>query len=161
MCKLALSVLLGPDSIFTKQSWDPKDNRLLIGKIYYSWIQQFMDVHNIVLLSQHDRLTCSVEKELQIEIGVAYHLGVLQREFQSGEFDENVMENLDETYFVVNLNNGHALGFRGEISVTYVEVVLGRDSMTMIVRIFGGRHFMIEAPMLIFTNAHKNYPIRR
>ena len=77
-----------------------------------------MDVHNIVLLSQRGRLTCSIENELQIEMGIAYHLGVLQRGFQSREFDENVMENLDETYFVVNLDNGHTLGFWGDISVT-------------------------------------------
>jgi hypothetical protein len=47
-----------------------------------------------------------------------YHLGVLQRGFQSREFDENVMENLDETHLVVNLDNGHTLGFRGDTSVT-------------------------------------------
>jgi hypothetical protein len=34
--ELALSVLLGPDSIFTEQSRDPKDNRLLTEKICYS-----------------------------------------------------------------------------------------------------------------------------
>jgi hypothetical protein len=160
LCELALSVLLGPDSIFTEQSRDPKDNRLLTEKIYYNWIQQFMDVHNIVLLSQRGRLICSVEKELQIEMGTAYHLGVLQRGFQSGEFDENVMEKLDETHFVVNLDNGHTLGVRGDTSVTYAEVVSGGDSMTMVVRISGGRRSMIEAPMLIFTNAHRSCPIR-
>jgi hypothetical protein len=41
-----------------------------------------MDVHNIVLLSQRGRLICSIEKELQIEMGTTYHLGVLQRGFQ-------------------------------------------------------------------------------
>jgi hypothetical protein len=160
LCELALSVLLGLDSIFTKQSQDPKDNRLLTEKICYNWIQQFMDVHNIVLLSQRGRLMCSVEKELQIEMGTTYHLGVLQRGFQSGEFDENVMENLDELHFVVNLDNGHMLGFRGDTSITYAKVVSGGDSMTMVVRISRGRRSMIEAPMLIFTNVHRSYPIR-
>jgi hypothetical protein len=60
--ELALTVLLRQDSIFTEQSQDLKDNKLLIDKTYYSWIQQFMDVHNIVLLSQRGRLTCSIEK---------------------------------------------------------------------------------------------------
>jgi hypothetical protein len=40
-----------------------------------------MNVHNIVLLSQHGRLTCSIEKELQIEMDTIYHLDVLQRGF--------------------------------------------------------------------------------
>lgn len=160
LCELALSVLLGPDSIFMAQSTDPKDNQLLAGKISHTWIQQFMDVHNVVLLSQRGRLTCSPQKELQIEMHTAYHLGVLYRGFLSGDFDENLMENLDETHFVVNLDNGRTLGFRGDTTVKYAEVVSGGDSMTMVVRISGGRRSLIEAPMLIFTNENRNYPIR-
>jgi hypothetical protein len=59
------------------------------------------------------------------------------------------MENIDKTHFVVNLDNGCTLGFRGDTSVKYAEVVSGRDSMTMVVRISGGQRSMIEAPMLI------------
>jgi hypothetical protein len=68
------------------------------------------------------------------------------------------MENIDETHFVVNLDNGHTLGFREDTSVTYAKT--GGDYKTMIVRISGGQRSMIEAPMLIFTNAHRSYPIR-
>ena len=70
------------------------------------------------------------------------------------------MENIDETYFVVNMNNGRTLGFRGDTTVSYAEVVSGGDSMTMVIRISGGRRSMIEVPMLIFTNSNGNYPIR-
>ena len=70
------------------------------------------------------------------------------------------MENVDETHFVVNLDNGCTLGFRGDTTVKYAEVVFGRDSMTMVVRISGGRRSMIKASMLIFTNLGSNYPIR-
>jgi hypothetical protein len=84
----------------------------------------------------------------------------LQRRFQSGEFDENIMENLNETHFVVNSDNGHTLGFREDTSITYAEVVLGEDSMTMVLKISGRRHSMIETPMFIFTNAYRSYPIR-
>jgi hypothetical protein len=45
--------------------------------------------------------------------------------------------------------------------VTYVDVVSGGDSMTMVVRISGGRRSLIEAPMLIFMNGNNRYPIRR
>jgi hypothetical protein len=58
LIKLALLVLLDPTSIYTIQSRDPKDNRLLIGKLNHSWVQRFMDVHNIVLLSQCEKLSC-------------------------------------------------------------------------------------------------------
>jgi hypothetical protein len=122
-------------------------------------MQQFMDVHNIVLLSQRGNLSCSPEKERQIEMNTAYHLGILQRGFQSRVFDENLMENLDETHFTVNMDNGCTLGFRGDTVVKYADVVAGGDAMTMVIRILGGRRSMVEAPMLIFTNGNNNYPI--
>ena len=71
-----------------------------------------------------------------------------------------MIENVDETHFVVNLDNDRTLGFRGDTTVKYVEVVSGGESMTMVIRISGGRQSMIEAPMLIFTNSSSNYPIR-
>ena len=119
-----------------------------------------MEVHNIVLLSQRGRLSCSLEKEQEIEMHTAHHLDVLQRGFQSGEFYEDLMDNLDKTHFLINVDNGRTLDFRGDSSVRYAEVVFGGDSMTMVVRIFGRRWAMIEAPMLIFTNTNGNYPIR-
>jgi hypothetical protein len=158
LIELALSVLLDPTSIYTTQSRDPKDNRLLIEKLNHSCVQRFMDVHNIVLLSQCGKLNCSPGKELQIE--AAHHLGVLQRGFQTGIFDENLIENIDETHFVVNMDNGHTLGFRGDTTVKYADVVSGGDSMTTVVRISGRRQSLIEAPMLIFTNGNSTYPIR-
>lgn len=119
-----------------------------------------MAVQNTVLLSQRGRLTCSPEKENQIEMHTAYHLGVLHRGFQTGDFDENLMENLDETHFTVNMDNGRTLGFRGDTSVKYADVVAGGEAMTMVVRISGGRRSSLEAPMIIFTNKNRNYPIR-
>ena len=52
------------------------------------------------------------------------------------------------------------MGFRGDSTVRYAEVVFGGDSMTMVVQIFGGRRAMIKAPMLIFINTNGNYSIR-
>ena len=46
-----------------------------------SWIQQLMDLQNIVILSQHGRLVSSPSKELQIEMQIAYPMGVLHRGF--------------------------------------------------------------------------------
>jgi hypothetical protein len=88
-------------------------------------MQQFMDVHNVVLLSQKDNLSCSPAKERQIEMNTAYHLGFLWRGFQSRVFDENLMENLDETHFTVNMDNGRTLGSRGDMVVKYADVVAG------------------------------------
>jgi hypothetical protein len=59
------------------------------------------------------------------------------------------------------VDNGRTLGFRGDTTIKYADVVSGSDSMTMVVRISGGRRSLIEAPMLIFTNGNSTYPIQR
>ena len=69
------------------------------------------------------------------------------------------MENVDETHFVVNLDNGHTLGFKGDTTMKYAKVVFGRNLMTIVIRIFGGRQSMIEMSMLIFTNLDSSYHI--
>jgi hypothetical protein len=153
-------VLSGPTSIYTTQSRDPKDNRLFIEKLNHSWVQRFMDIHNIVLFSQRRKLSCSPGKEIQIKIQATHHLGVLQRDFQAGIFDEKLIENIDEIHFVINMDNGCTLGFRGDTTMKYVDVVSDSDSMTMVVRISSGRQSLIEAPMLIFMNGNNRYPIR-
>jgi hypothetical protein len=160
LIELILSILIAEDSIYHAQSRDPKDDRLLTQKITHCWMQQFMDMYNIVLLSQRSNLSYSPEKERQIEMNTAYHLGVLQRRFQFGVFNENLMENLDETHVTVNMDNSRTLEFRGDMIVKYVDVVVGGDAMTMVIRISGGRRSMVEASMLIFTNGNNNYPIR-
>ena len=78
-------------------------------------------------------MTCSLQKETQIEMHTTYHLGVLHCGFQNGIFDKNLMENLDETHFIVNMDNGRVLGFWGDTSVKYADVVAGGEAMTMVV----------------------------
>ena len=101
----------------------------------------------------------SPKKELQIKRAITYFLEMLRRDFKSGIFDENVMENVDRTYFVVNLNNSWTLRFKCDTSVKYTEVVFGGDSMTIVMKIFGGHQSMIEVNLLIFMNLGSNYPI--
>ncbi|KAL3676680.1 hypothetical protein R1sor_026628 [Riccia sorocarpa] len=95
-----------------------------------------------------------------IDRSIAYHLGRLCRGFQSGELDENLQENADETYFVINMDNGHTLGFRGDENVKYADVVSGGVSMTMVVKVTGGRSARISSPFMIFQNDQCSYPIR-
>ena len=118
-----------------------------------------MFVHKIIFLSQLGCLTCSPQKEREIEMHTAFHICVLHRNFSNDTFDENLMKNIDEAHFVVNINNGRTLGFRSDITVSYAEVVSDEDSMRMVIRISGGQRLMIEVSMLIFTNSNGNYLI--
>ena len=99
------------NSPFNAQSFDPKDSVPLTQKITATWIYHFVDAHSIVLLEQRGRLTCNPENEAQIEMNAAYHLGVLHRRFQSAQFDKNLIENVDETHFSINMDNGKILRF--------------------------------------------------
>lgn len=75
-------------------------------------------------------------------------------------FEEDAMENADETHFVFNMDNGRTLGFRGTSTVKYADVVSGGENITMMVRITGGSRARIEVPFLIFRNAGRSHPIR-
>ena len=67
---------------------------------------------------------------------------------------------MDETYFVINMDNGRTLGFRGDENFKYADVVSGGEVMTMIVHITGGANSRIGTPILIFQNAKRIYPIQ-
>jgi len=114
----------------------------------------------IVLRVQSGKRQLSAEKVAGIERQVASHLGELQRGFESGIYDENTMENIDETHFVVDFDNVKTLGFGGENKVKYADVVSGGDGMTMVVRISGGPSAHLLPPMMIFLNDARSYPIR-
>ena len=80
-------------------------------KITRSFIRQFMSKHNIVYHMQTGRLSWNPAKERHVQMLVSHHLGTLYRGFVSREYNENYIENLDETHFVINMDNGKTLGF--------------------------------------------------
>ncbi|KAL3698368.1 hypothetical protein R1sor_012444 [Riccia sorocarpa] len=92
-------------------------------------------------------------------MSVAQHLGLLCGQFQSGRLDENLVENIDETHFLINMDNGRTLGFRGDTQVKYADVVSGSQGMTMVVKVTGSVHAKIGTPFMIFSNANCSYPI--
>ena len=73
---------------------------------------------------------------------------------------EEDIENADETQFVVNMDNGRTLGFRGDVEVRYADVTSGGEGMTMMVRISGGKDAKLENPFMVLKNQNSSYPIR-
>ena len=156
---LARDIIKKDEGEFNSNYRDPRDNKLIHDKITTRWVQCFMSNFNVVVRSQTGKLMCSPEKELHIQKTIAFHMGELHRGFASGELDENLIENMDETHFVVNVDNGRTLGVRGDNDVKYADVVSGGEGMTMMVRLTGGATSYIKAPMMIFTNKNRSYPI--
>jgi hypothetical protein len=58
--------------------------------------------------------------------------------FELGELDENIIENVDETHFIINYDNGKALGFKGDKHFKYANVVSSGVGMTMVVKVTRG-----------------------
>lgn len=81
----------------------------------------------------------SPSKELELEIEVAQHLGMTRRILTTGTVDENDIGNADLPDFLINMESGRTLGFSGSSDVKYADVTSGREGMTMVVRLSGGR----------------------
>lgn len=84
------------------------DPQPLIERIIARWIQQFQETHTIVHQTQTRKLMVSPAKTKFIEHSVAYHMGILARAFFSSKLDENLQENIDETHFIMNMDNKHS-----------------------------------------------------
>jgi hypothetical protein len=80
-------------------------------------------------------------------------------EIESGEFDENFVDNGDETHFVMNMDNGKTLAAINEKSIKYADVVSGGVGMTMFVRLLGGARSQLQPAFMVFQSAG-SYPIR-
>ncbi|KAJ8524301.1 hypothetical protein ON010_g16817 [Phytophthora cinnamomi] len=96
-----------------------------------------METAQIVIRTQTGKKHLSKARLLCIEKEVAFHLGELQRGFAGGTLDENTIENIGETHFVVDFDNGKPLGFPGDETVKYADVASGED-IIMVVWLSGG-----------------------
>lgn len=139
---------------------DPRSGQSLSMRISTRWVQTFTVRFRIVSRAHTGKYLLSPDQQISIEQDVALHLGKMKRMLQSGEVDENDLENADETHFVVNMDNGRTLGFAGESDVKYADVVSAGEGMTMLVRVSGGRDGIIHPPFIVFTNKSRSYPIR-
>ena len=125
-----------------------------------SWTYAFMRRFNIVIRKQSGALARSESHKFHTDQMIAYHLGQLERDFHDGNLVEDMVENMDETHFVFNMDDHTTLGFIGQAKVNYADVVSGGEGMTMVLRISGGVNSKIEAPFIIFTNKKRSYPIQ-
>ena len=141
---------------YHNQMLDPRTGKPLHKIISARFTQSFADRYGIVSRALTGKHKNSPRKMLFIEKQVAHHLGVLARQFRSGELKGDDVENADETHFVIDMDNGRTLGFSGQEEVKYADAVSGGEEMTMVVRISSGRDAKIEA----FKNANRSYPIR-
>lgn len=92
---------------------------------------------------------------------ISFHLQNLKRWLESSEYEEDLMEDADETHFVLNLENGRKLVLKADEVIKYAEFLSGNDLVTMTGRLTGGKHACVQPYMLIIMNQNSSYPICR
>src|SRR4051812_21339881 len=102
----------------------------------------------------------SAAKTKFIECCIAYHLGQMKKQFENGELEEDTIENMDEMHFIINMDNGRTLGFKGDSEIKYTDVVSGGTGMTMVLHIIGSKDATIAPLFMIFKNKNSSYPIK-
>lgn len=139
---------------------DPRSGKLILDHLDKKWVERFMHANRIVSRVQTGKLSPCSQKIEMVEREVAYHLGCLKRDLESGRLDENFMFNADETHFVVDLNDGRTLAMKGDTNVKFADVVSGDVGMTMMVMLGGGCHAYLGVAFMIFQNDRSSYPIQ-
>lgn len=153
-------VMQSTSDAFGPTHTDPNSGKPIMEHLDKKWVERFMNANQIVSRVQTGKLRPSDKKIELIEREVAHHLGSMMREFQSGELDECVVFNADETHFVVDLNDGRTLAMKGDTDVKFADVVSGDVGMTMMVMLGGGSRSHLEVPFMIFQNERSSYPIQ-
>ena len=153
---LAKDIVRNPDNETYHERSQGSCGKLIVDLIDDGWVRRFMEVKNIVVRTQTGKKSVSPLKQAFIDKSIAIHLGELKKGFEKGTYTEETMENFDETHFVIDMDNGKTLGFRGDEHVKYADVTSGGESMTMVVRL---NVHNIERPFMIFKNRDRNYPM--
>ncbi|OWZ12434.1 hypothetical protein PHMEG_00014403 [Phytophthora megakarya] len=86
-------------------------------------VQDFLERNNIVYRRHKGKKQVSVEKQMQIDMAVVKHLGALKRQFEDGTLLPDQQYNMDESHFVIDLDDGKTLDFVGSQSVKYRSIV--------------------------------------
>ncbi len=69
-----------------------------------------------------------------------------------GIYEEDLVENMDETHFVSNMDNRKTVGFKVQEEANYADVVSGGESMTLVLRLSSGVNSKFEPPFIIVMN---------
>lgn len=119
-----------------------------------------MGIVNIVPIMKCGKLIMSLARKIYIEMYVAFNLAKVSWIFNDETVLEDLVDNIDETQFIVNYDNGKTLGFDGTEKMNYADVVSGGLFMTFLVRFSGGINACIQTVFTIFKILNRKDPIK-
>lgn len=159
---LAKGIIRGSDHRqFNFRTTVGKSKKRIYTLISHAWIHRFLHKHNLALREPGGRGLASPKKERSIRKVIAYHLGGLKEAFDSGDLDPSLQSNVDETHILIDERSGKILSVKGAKDVKLMDVVSGTEGVTIALTIIGGdKSAHVGAPMLIFKNKERSYPMR-
>lgn len=66
--------------------------------------------------------------------------------------DEKNVKNANETHFMTNVDNGHTLGFCGNVEMRYANVVSGGEGSIVMAKLPDGRQAHTALLFMVFEN---------
>lgn len=81
------------------------------------WVQKCCQRFQIVQRALSGKIKISPAKDCFIEREVVFDLPKLHDQFLADILDEENIENADETHFIIDMDSGKALGFKGSDEV--------------------------------------------
>lgn len=145
---------------FHRLERDAVSKRPIREHVDIAFVKRFCQTKDIVQRCKAGKPMCSAKKQAETEHNVVVHLANLKRKFDSGEYDEDCVFNMDETALKVDMDTGRTLDFEGESHVSYMATTSGSEGFTFVMNLGGGRQGTMEPGFIIFKNADCNYPIR-
>ncbi|ETV90408.1 hypothetical protein H310_14811 [Aphanomyces invadans] len=126
---------------------EAKPYKPILDRIDLRWVQRLMDKYNFVGRAHPAKLMVYEKRNVHIEgdrlpsrnrrtqaSALTLNHCITHEPAHLGEFQscKNVVESVDDTHFVVDIDNGKMLGFRSDNDVKYADDVSGGVGMTMV-----------------------------
>ncbi|KAL0252185.1 hypothetical protein GEMRC1_001397 [Eukaryota sp. GEM-RC1] len=80
--------------------------------------------------------------------------------FEQEEIDDCLIENFDETHFILNAETGNTRAVKKSKKIKYLDVVSGTVGFTTVVRLTGGLRGKIAPTLIIFKATQERGTIR-
>lgn len=122
------------------------------------WLHMFCERHSFVSNDATSKVHLSAAKKSFILRNLAYHCGFLFSEIRVDEHCKDYTENSDKPNFLFNVDNGRALGFKGDEDIEWRPFVYRSMEMTTVIRIFRRRKTELEESFMVFLNQDRNTP---
>ena len=132
-------------------------NRPISDQIDSNFIERLCELSNLVRRFNSGNKKRSEAFTERTEKNIAFFLGNISREFQSGALDENCVENVDEGHFLYDLDDRYCSAKRGSRDINYLGMVSGSEGVTVVLRVTGGSNSKLASPFFIFRNRLESY----